>query len=110
MTTKRGRGRPKLHPGPVERAQVSLPVSVSRKLRKLGGDSLSAGITQASYRVPDKPKDPELRYIVVTDPVEIEAIQRAGLRDPVGGCIDGVWYADAHSLAQFRGQPVEFNV
>lgn len=62
------------------------------------------------YVVPPKPADPKPRMVRVTDPVEIEAIQRAGLRDPVGGCIDGVWYADAHSLAQFRGQPVEFNV
>jgi hypothetical protein len=107
---KRRRGRPKLHTEAVERSQVSLPVSVSAKLRALGGDSLSQGITAASYRVPDAPRPPKRRYVVVTDPDEIEAIKRAGLRDPIGGCLNGQWFAEAHSLAQYRKQPVEFEV
>ena len=105
MTTKRGRGRPKLHTEAVERSQVSLPVSVSKKLRKLGGDSLSAGITKASYRVPAKPADPKQRYIVVTDPGEIEAIKRSGWRDPIGGFLNGQWFAEAHSLKVYRESP-----
>jgi hypothetical protein len=103
MTAKRGRGRPKLHTEAVERSQVSVPVSVSEKLREVGDGSLSAGIVAASYRVPDKPKPPKSRYTVVTDEAEIEAIKRAGLADPIGGVIDGQWFAEAQSLAQFRG-------
>ena len=103
MTAKRGRGRPKLHTEAVERSQVSVQVSVSQKLRKLGEGSLSAGIVAASYRVPDKPKPPKSRYVVVTDPAEIEAIERAGLRDPIGGFLNGQWFAEASSLQQFRG-------
>ena len=100
---KRGRGRPKLHTEPVERSQVSVPVSVSQKLRKLGEGSLSQGVTAASYRVPDKPRPPKSRYVVVTDPGEIEAIKRAELADPIGGVIDGQWFAEAQSLAAYRG-------
>jgi hypothetical protein len=107
---KRRRGRPKLHTEAVERSQVSLPVSVSAKLRALGGDSLSQGITAASYRVPDAPRPPKKRYVVVTDPAEIEAVRRAGLRDPIGGLIEGKWYAEAASLAQWRRQKVEIDV
>ena len=51
MTTKRGRGRPKLHTEAVERSQVSLPVSVSQKLRKAGDGSLSRGIVIAAKKV-----------------------------------------------------------
>lgn len=99
---KRGRGRPKLHTEPVERSQVSLPVSVSKRLRKLGGDSLSVGIAKASYRIPDPPKDPKARYVVVTDKDEISAIKRAGWLDPVGGVINGQWFAEARSLKTYR--------
>jgi len=102
MTAKRGRGRPKLHTEPVERSQVSLPVSVSKRLRKLGGDSLSNGITKASYRIPDPPKDPKARYVVVTEKDEIAAIKRAGWLDPVGGVINGQWFAEAQSLKTYR--------
>lgn len=51
MTAKRGRGRPKMHTEPVERSQVSIPVSVDKKLRQLGGGSLSAGIVKAAKKV-----------------------------------------------------------
>ena len=102
-TTKRGRGRPKLYTEAVDRSHVSVPVSVSEKLRKLGNGSLSQGITAASYRVPDKPKPSKSRYVVVTDPVEVEAIKNAGLRDPIGGFLNGQWFAEAQSLAPFRG-------
>lgn len=51
MTAKRGRGRPKLHAEPVERSQVSLPVSVDAKLRKAGNGSLSAGIIIAASKL-----------------------------------------------------------
>lgn len=107
MTTKRGRGRPKMHTEPVERSQVSLPVSVDKRLRAAGGGSLSAGIVAAGYRVPDKPRPPKQRFVVVTDPDEIEAIKRAGIRDPIGGLIEGKWYAEWHSLQQYRRKPVE---
>jgi hypothetical protein len=59
--------------------------------------------TQIAYQVPDKPRPPKSRYIVVTDPGEIEAIKRAGLADPIGGVIDGQWFAEAQSLAAYRG-------
>jgi hypothetical protein len=67
-----------------------------------------------TYTVPPKKPDPKQRFVRVTDPAEIEAIQRNGLGDPIGGstteCGHAVWYAEAHSLRQFRGLPVEFDV
>ena len=36
------------------------------------------------YQIPDKPKDDKQRYVRVTDPAEIEAIKRCGLKDPIG--------------------------
>lgn len=110
MTAKRGRGRPKMHTEGVERSQVSLPATLSKKLRKLGGDSLSAGITAAGYRVPDKARDPKQRYVVVTDPETIAAIKRAGLKDPVGGLIDGKWYAEAFTLKQYKNEQQDIDV
>lgn len=63
------------------------------------------------YTVPPKPAEPKPRLVRVTDPLEIAAIQRNGLRDPIGYTnANGDCWADAHSLAQFRGQPVEFTV
>lgn len=63
-----------------------------------------------TYQVPPKPADPKPRYVIVTDPLEIAAMQRADLRDPIGAiATDGTAYAEWHSLRQFRGQPVEFN-
>ena len=58
-----------------------------------------------TYTVPPKPLPPKTRLERVTDPVEIEAIQRNGLSDPIGGHFDGLWYATADSLRQFRGAP-----
>jgi hypothetical protein len=110
MTAKRGRGRPKLHTEAVERSQVSLPVSVSTKLRDAGNGSLSAGIVAAGYRVPHKPRPPKQRFVPITDADEIEAVKRSGIRDPIGGMIDGKWYAEWHSLMQYRKKPVEFDV
>lgn len=64
-----------------------------------------------TYTVPPKPAEPKPRYVRVTDPAEIEAIIASGFRSPIGwGDKDGQWWAEAHSLAQYRGQPVEFNV
>jgi hypothetical protein len=66
---------------------------------------------RTGYVVPPKPADPKQRYVRVTDPDEINAVIRSGLRDPIGAIgPDGVVYAEAHSLAQFRGQNVEFTV
>lgn len=50
--------------------------------------------------------------MIVRDPVEIEAIKRNGLRDPAGyfDVSSQHWYAEAHSLAQYRGQLVQFVV
>jgi hypothetical protein len=107
---KRGRGRPSLTGETGERYQVTIPPTVADKLRESGNGSLSAGIVAAGYRVPDKPKPPKQRYVVVTDPDEIEAVKRAGLRDPVGGLIDGKWYAEAFTLAQYRRKKVEIEV
>lgn len=56
-----------------------------------------------TYTVPPKPLPPKTRLERVTDAAEIEAIQRSGLRDPIGGHFEGQWYATADSLAQFRG-------
>lgn len=71
-------------------------------------------MTELFYTIPPPKADAKPRYVRVTDPVEIEAIQRAGLRDPIGAqyTLDGAtsWYAEAHSLAQFRNQPVEIVV
>lgn len=82
---------------------MHLPPATADKLREAGGGSLSQGIIRAGYRVPDKPRPPKSRYVVVTDPAEIEAIERAGLRDPIGGFLNGQWFAEAQSLTQFRG-------
>ena len=100
---KKRMGRPPIGDKAGKRYQVHLTPAVAEKLREHGEESLSRGITAASYRVPDKPKPPKSRYVVVTDEAEIAAIERAGLRDPIGGCLNGQWFAEAGSLAQFRG-------
>lgn len=56
-----------------------------------------------TYTVPPKPLPPKTRLERVTDAGEIEAIQRNALGDPIGGHFDGLWYATADSLRQFRG-------
>lgn len=58
-----------------------------------------------TYTVPPKPLPPKTRLERVTDAVEIAAIEQSDLRAPVGGHFDGVWYATADSLRQFRGAP-----
>lgn len=55
------------------------------------------------YTVPPKALPPKTRLERVTEPNEIAAIERNGLGDPIGGHFDGVWYATADSLKQFRG-------
>jgi hypothetical protein len=95
------RGRPKIHTEPVVRSQVSLPISVDKELRKLGDDSLSVGISRAAYARPKKPKKVP-RYVAVTDPDEIAAIQRNEHTDPNGGLFDGIWIAEPVSLKKYR--------
>jgi hypothetical protein len=64
-----------------------------------------------TYTIPAKPTDEKQRYVIVTDALEIVAIQRNALRDPIGVVAsDGTAWAEANSLAQFRGQQVEFDV
>jgi len=63
-----------------------------------------------TYTIPPKKLDPKQRLVVVTDPLEIAAMEHNDLRAPIGGCYNGQWYATEHSLAQFRGKPVEFDV
>jgi hypothetical protein len=58
-----------------------------------------------TYTVPPKKPDPKQRYIVVTDPGEIEAIKRSGWRDPIGGFLNGQWFAEANSLKAYRESP-----
>ena len=63
-------------------------------------------------RVTPLPPEPKVRYVEVTDPDEIAAIQRNGLGDPIGGVEAGItstttalgsrWFATADSLAQYR--------
>ena len=105
MTAKKRPGRPALFDSEAERKTVHLPAPVIDKLAKLGEGSLSRGIVAAGYRVPDKPRPPKSCYTVVTDPEVIEAIKRAGLGDPIGGVIDGQWFAEAQSLAAYKGAP-----
>ncbi len=94
-------GRPKVHTEPVERSQVSLPVSVDKALRELGGNSLSVGIVRAEHARPKKkPKKP--RMVEVTDPAEIEAIQSGHWAAPVGGEYEGRWLAESSTLANYR--------
>ena len=62
-----------------------------------------------TYTVPPPKASPKPRYVEVTDPGEIAAIQRAGLSDPIGECREGRWYATVHSIRQYRGEPVEFD-
>lgn len=61
-----------------------------------------------NYRVPDKPAEPKLRLVRVTDQAEIAAIARNELRDPIGATVNGETWAEWHSLRQYRGLPVEF--
>jgi hypothetical protein len=110
MSAKRGPGRPKLFEGDSERKTVHLLPEVSAKVAAIGDGSLSQGIDRLAYRVPDKPRPPKQRYVVITDADEIEAVKRSGLRDPIGGLIDGKWYAEWHSLMQYRKKSVEFDV
>ena len=63
-----------------------------------------------TYEVPPAPADPKPRYVEVTDPDEIAAIKRGGLRDPIGGYNgDERWWATADSLVQYR-QSKQFDV
>lgn len=110
MSSKRKPGRPSLTGETGERYQVTIPPTVADKLRASGNGSLSAGIVAAGYRVPDKPRPPKQRFVPITDADEIEAVKRSGIRDPIGGMIDGKWYAEWHSLMQYRRKPVEFDV
>ncbi len=90
-----------MHTEAVERSQVSLPVSVDKELRKLGGDSLSAGIVRAAHeRPPKRPKKP--RLVEVTDPGEIDAIKAGDWAAPVGGEYEGRWLAESSTLANYR--------
>ena len=107
---KRGRGRPKLFDGDAERKTVHLLPEVVAKVEAIGDGSLSQGIDRLAYRVPDKPRPPKQRFVPITDAEEIEAVKRSGIRDPIGGMIDGKWYAEWHSLMQYRRKPVEFDV
>jgi hypothetical protein len=101
VAAKRGPGRPKMHVEPVERSQVSLPVSVDKDLRELGGGSLSTGISRAAFARPKKrPKKP--RMVPVTDPEEIAAIQSDLWCAPLGGEFEGRWLAEASTLANYR--------
>jgi hypothetical protein len=104
---KAKRGRPSLTGETGERFQVHLPPKVAKTLKSVGGKSLSQGIIRAAYRVPPKEADPKARYVVVKDPEEIAAIKRCNLTDPIGGCIDGVWFAEAYSLEQYRNRNAE---
>ncbi len=57
-----------------------------------------------TYKVPSAPADPKQRYVVVTDPDEIAAIQRNGWGDP-DGTFDELtqqWVATARSMQQYR--------
>ena len=47
----------------------------------------------------DKP-----HMVPITDPDEITAIERNGLTDPIGGLIDGTYYAYAWSIERWRKQ------
>lgn len=66
--------------------------------------------TLIARHVTPKQPEPKVRLMRVTDPAEIAAIERNGLRDPIGSTVNGETWAEAHSLRQFRGLPVEFNV
>ena len=63
-----------------------------------------------TYTVPPKPTPPKQHFVRVTDIAEIEAIQRCDIRSPIGMCKDGNWWAEAHSLAQYRKRAVQFDV
>ena len=63
-----------------------------------------------TYTVPPKPAEPKLRLVRVTDESEIAAIHSKDFRSPIGATVNGETWAEAHSLRQFRGLPVEFNV
>ena len=94
-------GRPALHAEPVVRSQVSLAESDDKLLRKIGGDSLSVGISRATFARPKKkPKKP--RMVEVTDTDEIAAIQGDHWCAPLGGEFEGRWLAEASTLANFR--------
>lgn len=62
------------------------------------------------YIVPPKPTPPMQRFVPVTDEAEIAAIIQSGMQSPIGKYESGQWWAEVHSLRQFRRQPVEFDV
>lgn len=55
-----------------------------------------------TYTPPPKPAAPKQRYVEVTDIDLISAIQRGAFTDPIGGEVNGKWYAEADSLRQYR--------
>lgn len=62
------------------------------------------------YQIPAPLPDAKLRFVRVTDAAEIAAIQRGCMADPVGAQMGEDWYAEWHSLQQFRKVPVEIEV
>jgi hypothetical protein len=70
----------------------------------------AAATLPGGYKVPATPRDPKQRMVRVTDAQEIAAIQHAGLKSPIGGRFNGEWWAEYHSLCQYRGLHVEIDV
>lgn len=62
------------------------------------------------YQIPAIPKDAKTRLVRVTEPSEIAAIQNPDMYAPVGAQMGEDWYAEWHSLQQFRKVPVEIEV
>ncbi len=56
------------------------------------------------YQIQPEPAEPKPRYVVVTDPDVIAAIQKPGLCDPIGHFDEatGQWLAESQWLAYYR--------
>lgn len=112
MTAKRPVGRPALFDAEAVRKTVHLPAKVIKAATKAGDGSLSRGIASAFTKEAQRGR--QHRLVEVTDLAEIEAI-KLGLSDtsdimtkeqallfPIGGEINGRWYAEADSIRKWR--------
>lgn len=62
------------------------------------------------YRIPEPVQDQKPRFIRITDPEEIAAMLRGDMDSPIGDEYAGAFFAEAHSLAQYRKETVEIAV
>jgi len=55
-----------------------------------------------TYHPPPKEQPPKPKYVPVRNPAEVHAIIDGDYANPIGMCVDNVWYAEVNSLRQYR--------